>query len=420
MSEWRPIVSGSLAERARAYARDIGEELLRPGTYKLYPHSLAMGACGAAVTHGYLAAAFPEGGHADAAAEALERCTEALATEAMSASLQVGFPGIAWSVEHLQGRVLEPCDEDANEAIDDAILTYLQSWSGQTAYDLIFGPVGLGVYALERLPRPAAVTCLELIVDRLAAISEPCPEGIRWHTAPQRLTPELRKKYPSGYYDLGVAHGVPGIVAMLGAICGAGIAVGKARPLLEGAVRWVLAQRLDAAAESVLPSWVGPEVPRWSSRSAWCYGDPSTALGLLLAARAVGEPSWEAEALAMGRHAATRAEDRTGVVDAGLCHGSAGLALIFHRFFQATGEAVFADAARQWIERTLALRKPGDGVAGCMTWNNQVSQWEINRELLAGAAGVALALLAATSEDEPAWDRTLLLSFRAPPARGAA
>ena len=34
-------------------------------------------------------------------------------------------------------------------------------------YDLIIGLVGIGVYALERLPRTSARECIELIVDRL-------------------------------------------------------------------------------------------------------------------------------------------------------------------------------------------------------------------------------------------------------------
>lgn len=82
-----------------------------------------------------------------------------------------------------------------------------------------------------------------------------------------------------------------------------------------------------------------------------------------------------------------------GAVDAGLCHGSAGLAHIFNRHWQATGERVFADAARRWFGRTLARI---DHVSG--------------GGFLSGRAGVALALLHAASAREPTWDRVLLLS----------
>lgn len=41
------------------------------------------------------------------------------------------------------------------------------------------------------------------------------------------------------------------------------------------------------------------------------------------------------------------------MVRAGVCHGSTGNAHIFNRFYQATGEQVFGDAAHYWMTRTF-------------------------------------------------------------------
>jgi hypothetical protein len=71
----------------------------------------------------------------------------------------------------------------------------------------------------------------------------------------------------------------------------------------------------------------------------------------------------------MFREAARRPVEGSGAVDAGLCHGSAAMLNIFNRFFQATGEAVFADAAHTWLERTLALKTPGQGIGGYAAWS---------------------------------------------------
>jgi hypothetical protein len=63
--------------------------------------------------------------------------------------------------------------------------------------------------------------------------------------------------------------------------------------------------------------------------------------------------------------------------------------------------------------RALDLREPGRGVAGFVTWGPDATGamgWRDDPSLLTGAAGVALALLAATTSLEPAWDRFLLLS----------
>jgi hypothetical protein len=171
-----------------------------------------------------------------------------------------------------------------------------------------------------------------------------------------------------------------------------GLAQQTVRALLDGAVRWLLAHMVDTVSGPTAPCFVADDIEPGPARSAWCYGDPGVAVALLLAARDVGEPAWEAVATALAMGAANRPPDQSGVVDAGLCHGSAGLAHLFNRMYQMTSEPVLADAARFWVERTLeepACKGPG---------------------LLEGAAGVALALEAASTTAEPVWDQILLVS----------
>jgi hypothetical protein len=148
----------------------------------------------------------------------------------------------------------------------------------------------------------------------------------------------------------------------------------------------------------VVPKGGRPE----PSRSAWCYGDPGIAAALLGAARSVGETAWEKEALAIARRAAERPPDGTGVRDAGLCHGAAGLGHLFNRMFQATGDERLGKASRFWLERTLEMReRPSE---------------HSDRGILEGVAGIALALLAAVSSTPPEWDRMLLVSVRSRPS----
>ena len=108
-----------------------------------------------------------------------------------------------------------------------------------------------------------------------------------------------RTEAPDGYYNLGLAHGVPGVIALLGAACATGVAAGTARPLLDGAVAWLLAQRLPDGFVSQFSYWAGPGIKAEPSRLAWCYGDLGLAAALLYAARCVGETGWEREALAI-------------------------------------------------------------------------------------------------------------------------
>jgi hypothetical protein len=336
----------------------------------------------------------------------------------MEASLYSGLTGVGWAAAYV-GKLLPGLDRpDVNDEIDETLLEHLGQSPWRDEYDLIGGQVGLGVYALERLPGSMAAACLERVIDHLARTAEHRHEGVTWWTDPAWLIPETRDKFPRGYYNLGLAHGVPGVIALLGCACAAGVATSKARPLLDGAVRWLLAQQRADEAVDAFPCWVGPGIPHVPSRLAWCYGDLGLAVALLGAARCVGETDWERSALAIAHRAAAWPTEQSGVIDAGLCHGAAGVGHLFNRLFQATGEECFARTARFWLERTLAMQQPDRGIAGYLSWSpgeDGTLPWRAEPGLLTGAAGIALALLAAATPIEPAWDHMLLASV--PPYR---
>jgi lantibiotic biosynthesis protein len=340
--------------------------------------------------------------------DCLAPALEALAARRMTASLYSGFAGIAWAAQHVT-ELLGGSSDDLGE-IDLALETYLTQSPWNHQYDLINGLVGIGVYCLERASSPVATRCLELVVERLSELAERSGDGLRWHTRPDLLIPEQREKYPQGYYNLGLAHGLPGIIALLARMHAAGISREKTGQLLEGAVQWLLQQRLPPGTQSSFPLFHVPGGHPGDCRLAWCYGDAGVAAALLLASRSVREKTWEQEALAIARRAAVRDGQTCGVVDASFCHGSSGLAHIFNRFYQATHDEVFAVASRYWIERTLQSCKPGNGPAG-YGFNAGDSGLQAMYGMLNGIAGIGLSLLAATSTIEPSWDRMFLVDI---------
>jgi hypothetical protein len=244
------------------------------------------------------------------------------------------------------------------------------------------------VYALERGAWAGAL--LARVLARLEELAQARAEGLAWRTRPE-LIPAFHGA-PDGYDNLGVAHGVPGVAALLAGALNAGVEIERARALLGGAVRWTLAQDTHRG----FPSWVGPGIAPPPSSHGWCYGDPGIAAVLHLAGAAAGEPAWERAALVVARRGAARALARVTVTDAGLCHGVSGVAHVLARVAAATGDEGLAEAARTLFARVLDAGLPGLEGPG----------------LLEGEAGVGLALLAATSAIEPAWDRLLLLSTR--------
>ena len=148
---------------------------------------------------------------------------------------------------------------------------------------------------------------------------------------------------------------------------------------------------------------------------AWCYGTPGLSVALLAAARALGDEGWEQAAREMARGEALGVPGQDAVSEAGLCHGTAGLGHLHHRLFLATGEALFAEAARTWFQRTLALRRPGQGLAGFSTFETfegyAAPEGPAAPGFLHGVAGIALALVSAVYPVAPAWGRVLLLEL---------
>ncbi len=425
---WRPLLEGRQAEDAWQViveiASAVGPGRRPPVELEMTPDTanLPRGAAGLALFFSYLAEARPGEGYAATADDYLDQALEALEAIPMGPELYGGFTGIGWTAMHLAGRAAEA--EDGAEAsyleLDEFVLELLQQSPWPGFYDLVSGLVGFGVYALAGVERATARECLELLVLRLEELARPSESGILWHTPPEYLPPWQQKAAPRGYYNLGVAHGVPGMIAVLGEICGAGLAEGRARPLLDGAVAGLFSQEL--AGDFGYPAWnpLGGEPTR--TRLAWCYGDPGVAATLLLAARRSGHQDWEREALRIAKRAADRPPGSAGIRDAGLCHGSAGLGHLFNRMYQASGDEQLAEAARYWFRRTLEMRQPKTGVGGFLAYipdSQGRDDWQPVEGFLTGASGIALALLAAICPFEPRWDRVLLTSIPSHPLGGA-
>ena len=406
-SGWRPILSGELAERARQAVSDIARTIVAAEPEDA---SLVHGAAGYALFLSYYAGAFDDERAAGRAGELLEWAGRQLAEQPMASGLYAGFTGVAWTVEHIAGAT--PGDpDDPNQEIDEALaeLVGQRPWTGD--YDLVGGLVGIGIYALERLPRPAAAAILERVLDQLESLAERGEPGLAsWETPRALMSPAQRELNPDHARNLGVAHGIPGVLGLLARLAARGVAPERARALFEAGAAWLWAQRLPDRGGRRFASMQIETVP---TRLAWCYGDLGIAAALLAAARAIESPRWESEALALALAAARPSED-SGVGDACLCHGALGNGHLFNRLFQATGDERFRHVALESIERGLSMRRAEAAAAGFLAWDPVAHAFAPSLDFLVGATGIGLVLLAALSGDVPAWDRTLLVDIPGP------
>lgn len=444
MKNWQPILSGEVRLEARRAVDDIRRHLAElPVGYDADIRGasvLDVGRLGQAIFWLYLAEVDDDEGALDRAMACLEEAGDELARVVTAPTLYAGFLGSGWVMEYLQ-RQLEALedssteaeaqqededDEDPNGDIDEALLDSLRSGVSNPNLSLFGGLVGSGVYALERLPRASAQEILERLVDRLMSLAEPLPGGLSWRTPPELLPEKQRRRCPNGYFNLGLGHGVPGVIALLAAILRAGVATAQVRELLEPAVAWLLAARLEEQGRLAYPRFLlegkpgeGVEQIGGLSSLAWCFGDPGVAVALLAAGRALGDEECEAVARRLARDVAERPEVLGGIgPDPGFCHGASGTAHVFNRLYQFTGEQACARAARLELRRLLERREFGDSATGFLTVpmsphvaapGEKAEVREVGG-LLRGVAGVGLTLLAAVTDRAPGWDRLMLLS----------
>ncbi|HKV06692.1 MAG TPA: lanthionine synthetase C family protein [Thermoanaerobaculia bacterium] len=393
---WSPLVEGETAVEALKAVEAIAHDLAADPRLSPGP-SLNQGQTGLALFFAYLERSSGREEDGLRAEHHLEQAVASLAEEpAPDAGLYHGYAGVAWVTEHLSAGEIPDDDEDPNEEIDAALLSQLQRtpWPGEI--DLLSGLVGWGVYALERLPRPTARAMLPRLVARLAERAEPGVRGAVW-----------RDRH-SGEPDPGMAHGSAGVIALLARMLREAEAGPETAPLLTAAVDGALSlSPLEGDAEGDL---------------AWCAGNAGLSVALLAAGRATGRDDWERTAHRLATAAAGLYRDEAGISDPALCHGTAGLSHLFHRLYRATGDPALLAAARRWLERTLALRRPGQGIGGYLR-RGRLAGGQLSPisdpGFLGGAAGIGLALLAAATPVEPGWDRLLLLSGRLDSIQGS-
>jgi len=403
---WAPLLVDERARRAKAAAEQILKEsrcwrFSAEGASKR--GALWGGVPAMALLAGYLIA---DGAAADACCNEMIDEAAALAEGTGRLDLFYGVAGFGWVASHLGRRLAGLHDYDLRD-VDALVEKYLQRLamehpSARPPHALLEGAIGTGLYALERVPRESATRALGHVLDYLETSARESRLGVWWEHAPSGANPST--------IVLGPAHGTSGALVFLARVYAKGMFRARVGTLLDKATEWLLAQRLPPAAGSVFPHPLVGSAACEESSLSWCHGDPGIAGALYSAGTLVGRDDWKAIAV----RAACKAAGRFGehVRDAGLCHGSAGLAHIFNRLYQATGEERLREAALRWFDITLYRRVEGRGVAGFRVWHGDETsgKWASSIALLSGALGIGLALLAATADVAPDWDQLLVIS----------
>ena len=402
---WLPLAERSLIEPS--LARIVRELKSDAGATPRFP-GLLVGRAGLALFFLYYAR-FTDASIDRAFAESFVSDLFETLPDEVSFSFSTGLAGLAWLLRHAASTgLLEVNADEALEDIDRQLHARMVDEIRAGRWDFLHGALGCSLYFLETANRPSSRAPLTQVLEELERQSIEAGAALYW-----RNTDVIPREGLEEGVNMGLSHGMPSIVNLLARFVGHELDSNRTTVMLDRSVAYVLKQEAATASGlgSSFPAFVPDDEPD-RCRLAWCYGDGGIAATLWQAGEVAHRSEWQAKAVAvLERATSRRTPELTRVTDAGLCHGSAGLALIFARMYHATGGGVFREAALHWLDTTLAMGNRGNGFAGYRAdLGDAPEDLAAQLSVLMGIAGVGLALMALCSSIEPAWDRALLLS----------
>jgi len=321
--------------------------------------------------------------------------------------LSTGLSGQGWFLEFINQAQGADYDSELCEDIDDILLNSLsiERWQGEV--EMVKGLGGIAMYAARRQLISDCPEFFEKIVSHFESTATQVSENTLSWAQPTNSIFRFNKENPNvAEYNLGLAHGVPSIIAAILPALKIPTLFERTKRLLIQSCDWLLQQELDAP-QSV-SCFASSCNDNNGSRLGWCYGDLTIALTLARVGKALELPSYVDKAKKVSLHAAKRNSSQGMVYDAGLCHGSAGLALIFQLLHQQFDEPKLLQAANKWLLYTLDLYRE-KGLEGFYMYSSLTKEYQEDSGFLMGYSGIGLCLLAALGEQAD-WTDCLLMS----------
>jgi lantibiotic modifying enzyme len=318
-----------------------------------------------------------------------------------------GMAGFGWTIMYAQENEL--LNTDVNlllQEIDIYLEKILFFDLDHDNYDFLHGALGTALYFLKRVSYTSqAIGILQKFVVALEKLAIRSGKSLKWDSW---LNKEGRR-----VYNISLSHGMSSIVALLSKLYVSGIEKERTASMLHGAVHFIMEQQLDTGSySSCFPAYaIESENNISGSRLAWCYGDLGIASALWMAGQATSNEIWKEKAIEVFLHASKRTNlQKESVLDAGLCHGTAGIAHIFNRMYYQTRFPVFEQTRNYWLQQTIRMATFEDGLAGYKMYAGKGVGYKNETNVLEGIAGIGLAFMAAADPACMSWDECLLLS----------
>ncbi|WP_099463734.1 MULTISPECIES: lanthionine synthetase C family protein [Parabacteroides] len=392
---WK-LPNNDLKKRVEIKLRDIVEYLVNIENKDKYPPCLMSGNMGIAIFLFYYARYTQNEYYAEQAMFFLESSINTINGN-FNPSFCNGISGICWGIQHLiANQFLENDSTDILKSFDTNLSTHVITYASLNYFDYLHGAIGIAIYLLKKINSNNIRACENKIIDILSSSKININnKGCYWES-------KIGEKI-----NISLSHGLASICIFLAKAYQLNINSSKTKDLLNKSITFLLSQEIQIPNRiSIFPSFSLYEDHYHSSRLGWCYGDLGIALALWHYANIFKDSNIKQKAIEIFLFSALRKNlHSTAVIDGSICHGSAGIALIFKKMYYYTQREEFREASTYWLSQTLKMSKYEDGIVGYKSNGEKNSI-----DFLNGITGIGMVLLSFLTNENSIWDECLLLS----------
>lgn len=294
-----------------------------------------------------------------------------------------GLAGFGWIIDYLvylniidfiSDRFFSTLDVYLSESLDDMI--------DHRNYDQLYGAIGIGLYFLRRNNKEE----VEKVINSLFHNAHKTGIEVKW-----AIFNQDKKKY---VYDLGLAHGMAGIIYFLRKCHESDICRSKCLFMMNGCLSFYLnnIQNKTIVGSFFSHMIMTDEYParrvQSLSRLAWCYGDLGILQSLYKTAKYLKDRHKEKLFENMIEETSKRKEyNETYVGDEMFCHGSSGVGYIYLDLYRISRNITFKHIVDFWADQTVKFAKN----TFALDSNSGINYGK--KGLLDGITGVGLFLL---------------------------
>lgn len=336
--------------------------------------------------------------------------------KSLDGSLMKGLSGIGFVVK----MILDRCNSDTEDILD-AFFRHVRKFAvidiKRGVFDYMYGYMGQCYFLLQDKKSQENLELLKEATRVLRLQSIEHDRGIGWinHWEVNLFFKDIDLTSLRNCSNLGMSHGVPGIVSIL-------IQIQAKYPELE------LNSLINDALECLLmeeseinrmqsgyyyPVYSGLLGKTHKGQLSWCYSDMGICMMYYKLWQMTRDAKFKEKADKIALSCSEKRLEQIPSMCSGLCHGASGIAFMFNKIYQITRNDHFRDVSLYWYCQLFDeyLRLQGSDQIQSLDYDKDTKRLKISNDMgfLEGLSGIGLAVHAAVSKEMPKWDQLLLL-----------